>query len=341
MKHEIVADGQTEKAVEDGWDWETIYNGVTNNGWEYKVTYRKLDPKVRKNKPISSSNRFLRFEAFTDPNPTPEFETSLEAVGKVVEEIAEEQAPGKYQNFKTFIPRLKIYTSLTEKTYFERKWSWKDFGYINIPLDSQIRFDNSINVDNQCSVFPDYWFNIPFHFSYKFNYKTGEEEVYYPNHNFSKAYNLLTRKPGKTIDKILKDFESEREFSILALNNASYSFDLSEFNIGHTRRSDPDYTEIWGYAKEKTGIDCSCGGDFYDKERDSKFRDYQTMIIASQIHRIGKRFGVSGETIYNLIENIGPEFKGFIHPAVFSRQVAEQLQNEELKEHVLGKNQYD
>ena len=80
---------------------------------------------------------------------------------------------------------------------------------------------------------------------------------------------------------------------------------------------------------------------FYDKERDSKFRDYQTMIIASQIHRIGKRFGVSGETIYNLIENIGPEFKGFIHPAVFSRQVAEQLQNEELKEHVLGKNQYD
>ncbi len=336
MKHEIVADGQTEEAVKDGWDHETIYKGVTNNGWEYKVTYRKSEPKLKKDR-AHCSNRFLRLEAFTDPNPTSDFEEPLEAVAKAVEKTAEDQAPGKYENFKAIIPRLKIYSLLDEKTYFERKWSWKDFGYINMPFDSEIRFDNSINVDNQCPVFPDYWYNIPFSFVYKFDDKTGEEKFWSPNCDSGGASNFFVGKPGKTIDKIVKDFEAEREFSILALNNATHSFDLSEYNIGHTRRSDPDYTEIWGYAKEKTGIDCSCRGN-YDIERDAKFTDYQSIVIVSQIHRIGKRFGVPGETIYELIENISPEFKGFIHPAIFSRQVAEQLRNEELKKHVLGEN---
>lgn len=308
-----------------------ICEEVSNNGWYCKVKYKSSDESPSNIKWDSHLWEYLEFSSYIDPNldtsKNDAMKDLVKGIGKIVE--------SRYKDMELVIPGLSIFTQITKEPIFGEN---RGFFPRRSKLNSyNVNFSNLIGLAHRISkeffrenVFGDYkWFDIPFNFSYEDPRKI---RIYY---DYQKGpTNIPVHDAGKTFEEILNDFNNGKEFSIIAINNGAHNLDLQDYAIGGSSRCNTHAKEIWGYANANSKFNWNCvvnaGTTGYD--------DYQAMIVAAQIHRLGKGFGVSGELVYNLIKNIDPKYKGFIHPGFFSKQVEGQLKNEELKKSIFKEN---
>lgn len=308
-----------------------ICEEVSNNGWNCKVRYKNSDESPPNVKWDPHLWEYLEFSAYIDPNLDDSRDNAMRVIVKSLEEIMKEKNTG-IKDMKPIIPGLSIFTQISKtplfsgkKRFFSRKHKLKGYK-IDFKNEMGLVYREGKKFFRE-NVFGDYkWFAIPFYFSYE---DPREIRIYYEYQKGPK--NIPVHDANKTIEEILKNFKKEKEFSILGLNNAAHDLDLQEYAIGGSSRCNAHANEIWSYACDNSRFNWNS----QVKPGTPGFKDYQAMIIASQINRLGKEFGVSGDLVYNLIKNNDPKYKGFIHSGFFSKQVEEQLTNEDLRNRIV------